>query len=79
MEPRLSCASPIRTGAAVPSTLLADLARRLASQAASWVEPPLTAMSFSDAAGKETLRHEAVDDDRQALAWARALHPAGGR
>jgi hypothetical protein len=55
--------------------LFADLAR----QAAWWVEPPRTAMSFSNAPGTEALRHEADDDDRQALAWARALHPAGSR
>jgi hypothetical protein len=39
--------------------------------------PPLTAMSFYDAAGTEALRCEEVDDDPPDLAWARALHPAG--
>jgi quercetin dioxygenase-like cupin family protein len=41
--------------------------------------PPLTAMSFYDAAGTEALRHEPVNDDPPALAWTRALHPAGSR
>jgi hypothetical protein len=41
--------------------------------------PPLTAMSFYDAAGAEALRSEPVDDVPPALWWTRALHPAGTR
>jgi quercetin dioxygenase-like cupin family protein len=39
--------------------------------------PPLTAMSFYDAAGREAWRHQPVDHDPPARAWTRALHPAG--
>jgi hypothetical protein len=41
--------------------------------------PPLTAMSFYDAAGTEALRYQPVDDGPPTLARTRALHPTGSR